>query len=128
MGGGGGHTAGVGPVGRIVALLPPALALGALAGALGGAFEGWHYLGAGVPLLLLDALRRWLAAALAAAAGFVVLYALIEAVLSRLRRPLLPAGAVTALATALAGAPLLALGGYIANRAWGIRPSELLET
>jgi arylsulfatase A-like enzyme len=112
--------------------------VGAVAGVAGGAAAGWHQLEAGYPLLLADALRRWLAATLPAAAGFLLAFELLWAPLTRLirgrrraapgstRPRRLPSWAATAAAAALAGAPLLAWAGYLANRSWGIRPAELL--
>ena len=107
---------------RFTAGLPTAIAVGALAGAVAGGVQGWHYLNAGFPLLLLRDLRHWLEVGLLAAAGFLALFALLLPLARRLR---LPPAVATAVAAAVAGTPLLAGAGLVANRAWGIHPSEV---
>lgn len=102
-------------------LLPPALLLGGLVGLLLGLAVGVHYLGAGFPWMLVDALAREMTTAVAAALLFLLLLVPIEHLLDRR----LPPFVATAVAAAVAGAPILAAAGYRLNRALGIRPEEL---
>lgn len=102
-------------------LLPPALLLGGIVGLLLGMAVGAHYLGAGFPWMLVDALAREVTAAVAAALLFLLLLVPIERLLVRRLRPI----AATAVAAEVAGAPILAAAGYRLNRALGIRPQEL---
>lgn len=92
------------------------------AGALVGLLRGLSYLGDGFPLLLLDEARRSMLWALGGGLVFLLLLALGGKVLERW------ASASWALPLAGAGAalPLLAYAGLEANRAWGVRPSEIL--
>lgn len=103
-------------------LLLAALAPAALVGVAAGAVAGWHYLGAGFPLLLLDAVRRALAWTLAGAVVYVGLYALVRRLTSRLATR-----AGVPVAAASAALPFVALAGYYLNRARAIHPSEILE-
>lgn len=111
---------------RVAGGLPWALVVGAVVGVVGGAIAGWDELGAGYPLLLADSVRRWLAWTLAGSVAFWLVLAAGWTLLKPTRlfrtRPRL----ATAVAAGLAWAPLVAVAGYFANRAWGIRPSDLL--
>ena len=107
---------------RLGLLAPGALAIAALVGLGAGAAIGWRDGGASFPVLLLDAVRqswRWL---LPAAAISVFLAAALCGPLAR-RSPRFG----VAVAVAVAGLPLVALGGYLLNRRLGIRPGEILE-
>ncbi len=97
----------------------------ALAGAVVGLVQGWHYLGAGFLALLvgrvLDAvLVAWLLAALFGL-GFLLLEGLIGSLLRGRAE-----GSRSYWAAVLAAAPVLVILGLYANRAWGFRPAELL--
>jgi arylsulfatase A-like enzyme len=105
-----------------VQLLLAALGPAALVGVAAGTIAGWHYLDAGFPLLLLDAVRRAVAWALAGAAVYVALYALGRRLAARLSTPW-----SVALSAAVAAAPFVTLAGYRLNRARAVRPSEILE-
>ena len=100
---------------------PRLFVLALVAGLVVGAWQGLHWWADGFPLLLADQALRAVGWAAIAAAVFLLGFALVAKVLGRR----LPGLAGTALATAVAGAPVLAVFGYHANRAWGIRPSEL---
>jgi hypothetical protein len=86
---------------------------------------GWGDLAAGYPLLLADTVRRWLAWTLAGAVVFWLVLAAGWTLLSPTRLFRTRPSLAVALAAGLAWAPLVAVAGYFANRAWGIRPSEL---
>ncbi len=103
----------------LLAVLGPAAA----AGLAVGAWLGWHYVTAGFPLLLLDAIRRSLLWALAGALVFAAAFELGQ----RLTRRRLSERFALPLTTAVATAPFVALAGYRLNRALAIRPSEILE-
>ncbi len=100
---------------------PLLLGLALAAGCAVGAWNGLHWWAAGFPLLLAQAVVRAAALAALAAVAFFAVYELWRRAVGRR----FPGPAGTALGVALAGAPLLAVAGYQANRAWGIRPSEL---
>lgn len=103
----------------------PLAVLAAAAALVLGTWQGLGELLDGFPLLLLASVRDAMLWALAALAGFLIAFALLVAVLAR-RRGQLPSRRGTFLAAYLAGAPILAVAGYQANWAWGIRPSQLL--
>lgn len=102
---------------------PRLFVLALLAGCGVGAWRGLHWWADGFPLLLAEQVLRTAGWAALAAGGFLLVYALVV----RLLGQRMPGLAGTALATAVAGAPVLAAFGYHANRAWGIRPSELFS-
>ncbi len=108
---------------RVLEILPSALGLAAAVGAAAGAIAGGHYLAAGYPLLWLGSVLREVHGALLAVVIFLPLFAAAR----RLATPRLPAAVATPLAAALAGAPVAAWLGFRLNRAWGIRPSAILE-
>ncbi len=105
---------------------PLLVGLAVAAGCAAGAWRGLHWWGDGFPLLLANEVLRAAGWAALAAAGFCAVYTLLR----RASLRLVPGGRLAgplgvAAATALAGAPILAVAGYQANRAWGIRPTEL---
>jgi arylsulfatase A-like enzyme len=102
---------------------PGLLALAVALGAAVGLARGWRFPGEGFPLLLAEEVRGELLLALAGAGLFGLLYLPFRAALAGR----LPGRLGIALATALAGAPLLAAAGYRLNREAGFRPAELLE-
>lgn len=108
--------------GELARAAPGLLALAVGLGVLVGLGRGWRFPGEGFPLLLGEAVRGEILLALGGAGAFGLLYVLFRAALGRL-----PERWGVALATALAGAPLLAAAGYRLNREAGFRPSELLE-
>lgn len=103
-------------------LLLTVLGPAALAGILAGTYRGWHYLGAGFPLLLVDMIRRCLMWTLLGSAGFAALFVPLRRLAARLTDRF-----GTAAASALAAAPFVALGGLAVNRSGNIHPSEILE-
>ncbi len=102
----------------------PVLTLSVLVALAVGLARGWGEAAQGFPMLLLDTVRTELDWALAGAALFLVLYALLRGVVARRWRPWI--GVPFAAAVALA--PAVAAGGYRLNRTAGIRPSELFAS
>jgi arylsulfatase A-like enzyme len=107
--------------GHAARVLGRALLFGLLAGGLVGLWNGGHYLGADLPGMLLYTVGRTLTACLPVVLHFALWYwALAQVLFSRNEE-----GRTALTATFLALPPTLMHVGFLANRAWGIRPSEL---
>lgn len=94
----------------------------ALAGALFGAVDAARFFSLGFPLLAFVTVAQALAWGVAAAAAWALVFALSERAGRRLCGE--ERGLLVGVAAGLS--PLLAAAGWVANRAWGIRPSQLL--
>ncbi len=108
---------------HFIKIILAALVPGAVTGAVAGGILGWPHAAAGFPWLLLESIRQGLHRTLLGVVVFLFLFEISH----RLVRDRLKAGTATAVAAAVAGAPFVALAGYLLDRARGIRPSELLE-
>lgn len=104
-------------------VLPGALVTGLSAGLVLGLVRGWHYLAAGFPLLLGEAMRREGLLGTGAGAGFALLFAVAVTAARRY----LSTGMSATVAAVVAALPLVAAGGYRLDREVGLRPSQLLE-
>ncbi|MCP4661397.1 MAG: hypothetical protein GY856_38835, partial [bacterium] len=104
---------------HLIKIILAALVPGAVAGAVAGGILGWHTVTAGFPLLLLESIRQGLNRTLLGVVVFLLLFEISHRLVTARRK----AGTATALAAAVAGAPFVALAGYLLDRARGIRPS-----